>query len=152
MSYRFHPHAKAELQDAVSYYDSLSHDLGDAFLREIDDCISRVLSFPTAWTPLDALRRRCRTKRFPYGLVYQVEGETVFILAVMHLHRAELLGGPLLGFALRERVVRVCRAGDPTKATSTVAVNCVGRTSVAEMDHDCGGHSSLAWSELDSVK
>jgi hypothetical protein len=87
MKYCFHPHAKAELDDAVAYYDVISKDLGDLFIREIADCISRVLVFPTAWTHLDALSRRCNTNRFPYGLVYEIEGENVFILAVMHLHR-----------------------------------------------------------------
>lgn len=78
---------KTELQDAVAYYDSLNHDLGDAFLRDVDDCISRILNFPSAWTQLDASTRRCRTKRFPYGLLYQMEDDSIFILAVMHLHR-----------------------------------------------------------------
>jgi hypothetical protein len=30
---------------------------------------------------------RCRVNRFPYGLVYEVSGEEIVIVAVMHLHR-----------------------------------------------------------------
>ena len=31
--------------------------------------------------------RRCRLSRFPYGLIYAVEGANMLVLAVAHLHR-----------------------------------------------------------------
>jgi len=31
--------------------------------------------------------RRCRTKRFPYGLIYRCKGDEILIVAVAHLHR-----------------------------------------------------------------
>jgi hypothetical protein len=31
--------------------------------------------------------RRCRLARFSYGLIYGVDGETIVIVAVAHLHR-----------------------------------------------------------------
>ncbi|MEJ0088247.1 MAG: type II toxin-antitoxin system RelE/ParE family toxin [Limisphaerales bacterium] len=31
--------------------------------------------------------RRCRTHRFPYGIIYTVENSEVLIVSVMHLHR-----------------------------------------------------------------
>jgi len=31
--------------------------------------------------------RRCLTHRFPYGVLYSIEPSTIYILAVMHLHR-----------------------------------------------------------------
>jgi plasmid stabilization system protein ParE len=87
MTYRYHPHARRELNDAADYYDSIDLKLGDDFLEEIDDCISRILMFPVAWTKLRGSVRRCRTHRFPYSLIYDLEEEQVFILAVMHLSR-----------------------------------------------------------------
>jgi len=30
---------------------------------------------------------RCRTHRFPYGIIYTVEDGTVLVISVMHLHR-----------------------------------------------------------------
>ncbi len=30
--------------------------------------------------------RRCRLARFPYGLIYGVDGETLVVVAVAHLH------------------------------------------------------------------
>lgn len=87
MTYRYHPHARMELDDATDHYDQIDPELGDDFLEEIADCISRIRKFPRAWTKLRGSVRRCRTHRFPYSLVYELEGEQVFILAVMHSSR-----------------------------------------------------------------
>lgn len=87
MMHRYHPLARKELHDASDYYDRIDPQLGDDFLEEIEDCISRILRFPRAWTRLRVDVRRCRTHRFPYSLIYQLEGERVYILAVMHSSR-----------------------------------------------------------------
>ena len=39
------------------------------------------------WQMLDAEIRRCRTHRFPYGIIYAVENGGVLVVSVMHLHR-----------------------------------------------------------------
>jgi hypothetical protein len=44
-------------------------------------------SFPLAWTSLSPRTRRCRTRRFPYGLFYQVRQEEILIVSVMDLRR-----------------------------------------------------------------
>jgi plasmid stabilization system protein ParE len=87
MTYSYHPHARSELDNAADYYDSIDLKLGDDFLEKIDDCISRILTFPLAWTKLHGTVRRCRTHRFPYSLVYYLEKEQVFIVAVMYSSR-----------------------------------------------------------------
>jgi plasmid stabilization system protein ParE len=88
MIYIYHPHARQELNDAANHYDSIDLKLGDDFLEEIDDCISRILIFPLAWAKVrHGSVRRCRTHRFPYSLIYDLEENQVFILAVMHESR-----------------------------------------------------------------
>ena len=72
MTHRYHPDARKELDDATDYYDRIDLELGDAFLEEIDDSISRILRFPRAWTKLRDEVRRCLIHRFPYSLVYEV--------------------------------------------------------------------------------
>lgn len=79
--------AEAELAEAVSYYNEQSEGLGYELAAEVKQTIARILQFPDAWTRLSTRTRRCRTKRFPYGVVYQVRGEVVLIVAVMHLWR-----------------------------------------------------------------
>lgn len=31
--------------------------------------------------------RRCLVKRFPFSLLFRIETERIYVLAVMHLHR-----------------------------------------------------------------
>ena len=87
MDYRFHPHALSELDDALSYYLKVNPELARDFLSEVESAIARILQFPEAWTKLSPTIRRCRTRRFPYGIVYKLSKKRVLIVAVMHLHR-----------------------------------------------------------------
>ncbi|MGO9272604.1 MAG: type II toxin-antitoxin system RelE/ParE family toxin [Terriglobia bacterium] len=79
--------AQAELAQAIAYYDRQEEGLGSRFAEEVNRAIQRILQYPEAWSPLSARTRRCRTNKFPYGVIYQIRDDTVFIVAVMHLHR-----------------------------------------------------------------
>ncbi len=79
--------AHLELTEAFAYYDSQERGLGVQFVREVRRTLERIVEFPEAWSPLSKRTRRCRTNKFPYGIVYQVRGETILVVAVMHLHR-----------------------------------------------------------------
>lgn len=87
MRYSFHPAAEAELNQAVDYYDECQTGLGLEFLKEIYRTVQNILAFPHAWSHLSPNTRRCLSKRFPYGVVYQLAGEEVFMIAVMNLSR-----------------------------------------------------------------
>jgi hypothetical protein len=75
------------LSDAVAYYDLQRPQLGDQFVDEVEAAIGRILRMPNDWQAVGRRTRRCRTDRFPYGLVYQVQGDVAVIVAVMHLSR-----------------------------------------------------------------
>ena len=79
--------AEAELVDAVIYYNNESEGLGFEFAAEVNRTIARIAEYPIAWAALSKRTRRCRTNRFPYGVLYQIRGEMLLIVAVMHLHR-----------------------------------------------------------------
>ena len=87
MNYSFHPDAEKELNEAVDCYSECQNGLGLEFAKEIYLAIQNILSFPHAWAQLSSNTRRCLTNRFPYGVIYQVTNEEVFIIAVMHLNR-----------------------------------------------------------------
>jgi len=79
--------AQQELDEAIAYYSGESPGLGDAFLLEALAAIDRIRRFPQAWHPLGNEIRRCRLRRFPYGLIYSKDEEGILILAVAHTHR-----------------------------------------------------------------
>ena len=79
--------AKSEFADAIVYYNEQSEGLGYEFAAEVKRTISRIIQYPDAWAPLSRRTRRCRTNRFPYGIIYQVTTKTILIVAVMHLHK-----------------------------------------------------------------
>jgi hypothetical protein len=87
MRIKFLAAAREEFWNAVSYYDSQKEGLGDEFADEVWSTISRIVSHPLAWQALSARTRRCLTKRFPYGVIYQKRSDSILILAVMHLRR-----------------------------------------------------------------
>lgn len=79
--------AQQELGETILYYNGESPGLGDAFLLETVAAIDRIRRFPEAWHPLGDKIRRCRLRRFPYGLIYSKDEEGILILAVAHTHR-----------------------------------------------------------------
>ncbi|MFO8073409.1 MAG: type II toxin-antitoxin system RelE/ParE family toxin [Polyangia bacterium] len=79
--------AKAELDEAVEYYEYEQPGLGEAFVSEILNALDRIGRFPDAWQSLSARTRRCRTRRFPFGVVYQKREKDILVVAVAHLHR-----------------------------------------------------------------
>ncbi len=87
MRYRFTSSALTELRQAVLYYEEKEKGLGKILLDEIDATIVRLLTNPDAWRALSVRTRRCRTHRFPFGIIYQIRSDEILILSVMDLRR-----------------------------------------------------------------
>jgi plasmid stabilization system protein ParE len=87
MKIRFLTLAQQELDDAVAWYESQQPGLGLQFLNEIDRTIKRIVIYPKSCAEIEDGIRRCLIKRFPYGVIYGIEHDTVIIIAVSHLHR-----------------------------------------------------------------
>ena len=87
MKARFLSTAEWELKEAMEFYESAREGLGAEFLAEVEATMHLIESFPLAWTSLSPRTRRCRTRRFPYGLFYQVRGKEILIVSVMDLRR-----------------------------------------------------------------
>ena len=87
MKRSFHPEAETEFNEAIDYYEECEPGLGEDLAIEVHATIQNILTYPEAWPMLEDDIRRCLTSRFPYGVLYSIETEGVFILAVMHLHR-----------------------------------------------------------------
>ena len=87
MTFSFHPEAEAEFNKAIDYYEEIESGLGFDFAIEVHSAIQRSVTFQKAWTVIDGEIRRSLVRRFPFGILYSIEKEAIFVVAVMHLHR-----------------------------------------------------------------
>lgn len=87
MTWRFLSPAERDVAEALAYYERASPGLGLAFLDELESTVRRILLQPEAWARVSLHHRRCRMRRFPYGVIYSIQGEVILIAAVFHLRR-----------------------------------------------------------------
>jgi mRNA-degrading endonuclease RelE of RelBE toxin-antitoxin system len=83
----FHPAAQAELDSAAEWYEAQRSGLGFEFLEAVREGLKQVGENPWRWPSVTSRSRRYRLRQFPYGIVYQVHVDEVWIVAIMHLKR-----------------------------------------------------------------
>lgn len=79
--------AEEELGKAIEYYEEKEVGLGLRFYAEYRAALERILAYPDAWYALSENTRRCRTKVFPFGIIYQFRNGEILIVAVSELHQ-----------------------------------------------------------------
>ena len=87
MRLEFHPEARAELAAAARAYREESPGLGPAFVEATRRAAARLVEYPYLGAVLRGEFRRQLVRRFPYALIYRVEPDRIYIVAVMHLRR-----------------------------------------------------------------
>ena len=87
MKIRFLEIAQFELDDAIEYFNYEAPGLGNEFLTEVLNALDRIGKFPEAWHPCSKRTRRCQTRRFPYGIIYQLREKEILVVAIANLHR-----------------------------------------------------------------
>jgi len=87
VKFRFLEAAQIELDEAIEYYNHETDGLGYQFFDEVLNSLKLIGDFPQAWHPCSKGTRRCQTRRFPYGIIYQERNNEILIVAVANLHR-----------------------------------------------------------------
>ena len=86
---QFRPEVEQDIAEAEAWYESKQPGLGLEFTRTVRDAFRDFPSDPSMFR----LRNRklgvrwFYTPRFPYRIVYKIEGDCVVVLAVMHAAR-----------------------------------------------------------------
>jgi toxin ParE1/3/4 len=80
--------AKCDLDEARRWYEEQQPGLGREFLASVETALALICEFPLIAPRVDPRLRRARIKRFPYGIFYLVDGQTVRILAVLRNGRS----------------------------------------------------------------
>jgi len=84
MKSRFHEAADAELTEAVTYYDRKAFGLGDRLVAEVKAATRSIEQYPEIAPVIEDGVRAKVLVRFPYSLMYVVEPDELFIVAVAH--------------------------------------------------------------------
>lgn len=88
-SYRLlvRPEAEFDLVAAYRWYEDRDAGLGEEFLRQVEAALLGVQNNPHTHQKIYKEVRRALTKRFPYGLFYLIDNDTVSVLGVLHARR-----------------------------------------------------------------
>jgi plasmid stabilization system protein ParE len=84
---RLRAEAENDIQDAAVWYESQRVRLGHDFLDAIEASFTRISENPLQFPVLYRGTRRALLSRFPFGVFFRAEGQTIVVLAVMHASR-----------------------------------------------------------------
>ena len=83
----FHKLAREELLATRDYYDEMVFGLGRTFVSEIDKCLAIINRNPLAYPIIREKIHKAVVIKFPYSILYRMEKENIYILAIMHQKR-----------------------------------------------------------------
>ena len=83
----FSAFARQELDDAVNYLELEFEGLGERFKSEVKTFVELIKRYPAAWSIEQGEIRKCLLHKFPYKILYSVETDHIFIVAIAHQHR-----------------------------------------------------------------
>lgn len=89
MRIRFVRSAEPELLDIRDWYENQKLSLGSEFLQEVSSCLSAVEDDPERFPAEETNRssrdiRRCRLRKFPYRVIYELTPNDLRVLAIAH--------------------------------------------------------------------
>lgn len=84
---RIRPEAEAEVSEAFRWYEDKSEGLGSEFMRALDASLSYIQRNPAAYAIVHKQMRRALLRRFPYSVIYLIEGDKIIVLARFHASR-----------------------------------------------------------------
>lgn len=79
--------AKEELNDAIEYYEIELVGLGQKFKEEIKRILGIVKEMPNIGSIEKEDIRRYILHKFPYKVLYSIEKNHIYIIAIAHMHR-----------------------------------------------------------------
>ena len=83
----FQPAARADLAEAMIWYEEQRAGLGDELGDVVAEALRRIEAHPEAFPVVESGIRRAVLRRFPFGLFYVVRASDIEILAIFHHRR-----------------------------------------------------------------
>lgn len=84
---RWHPEAEDELYRSVEFYEDKAGGLGLEFLDHVEQSLGIVQEYPEVGPEFTSGIRRWLVRRFPFEVVYSVQTDVIYVLALKHQHQ-----------------------------------------------------------------
>jgi plasmid stabilization system protein ParE len=79
-----HPLVDCDVEEAALWYLARNPQVADRFIEEVRSAMLAAGRDPLRFPVLFAEVRRVRIHQFPHSVFFRVQGDTVFVLAVLH--------------------------------------------------------------------
>jgi len=79
--------AVIDIQEAFEWYEAQRSGLGVEFIEELESSYDDLCSHPQHYTAINEQFRRLKVNRFPYLIIYEIEGIKVIVNSVRHSSR-----------------------------------------------------------------
>lgn len=84
---RIRPDAANDIDSASRWYGNQREELSDDFRSRVAEAMTRICGSPELYPRVHGELRRAAVQRFPYGVFYTVESDTIVVHAVLHDRR-----------------------------------------------------------------
>lgn len=81
------PPSDKEMEEAIDYYNDQMPGLGEQFYNAFLSSVDYISISPDAWRKVGSNTRRINIKRFPYLILYVLDGNDILITCIAHQHR-----------------------------------------------------------------
>jgi plasmid stabilization system protein ParE len=81
---RVRPEAEQGIEEAATWCEQQSLGLGQEFLDQVLRVFEKLSGQPTLYPEVHRKTRRALTRRFPFGVYYRLQGQSIVVVAVMH--------------------------------------------------------------------
>lgn len=80
----YHNLAEAEIDSSLSWYEERSRQAFDHFRIRLITTLSSIPKFPERFPCVYDEFRSARVKKFPYKVIFRIEQDTIFVIALAH--------------------------------------------------------------------
>ena len=89
MKYRLiiKPDAEWDMTETALWYETQKHGLGEDFLQAIEDKFEIICGSPLVYAIRYKTIRVAFVRKFPYGIHFLLDDNTVIVLAILHTKR-----------------------------------------------------------------
>ena len=79
--------AEKEFYISQEYYEEQQTNLGNKFKSEVYNTLNSIQKSPNIFVKVKKDIRKCIVNKFPFNILYSIEGNNILVIAIAHHHR-----------------------------------------------------------------